>query len=163
MVNELSQFEEYEEEQPTGLGSAYSPSTIQRLQNPIEINGMGQDTAKQMGDVMKSTNTPVDVMYAGNISPNEEYGIQLAYTKDFERVLLRGDKLPKEFGIYRHFTTLGGIMATNKLNISQSRNGNYSNNMVQVFTRNATQGINRLRSMFGGGEPGQNGGLQQWY
>ena len=54
-------------------------------------------------------------------------------------------------------------MATNKLNISQSRNGNYSNNMVQVFTRNATQGINRLRSMFGGGEPGQNGGLQQWY
>lgn len=160
MVNELSQFEEYEEEQPTGLGSAYSPSTIQRLQNPVEINGMGQDTAKQMGDVMKSTNTPVDVMYAGNISQNEEYGIQLAYTKDFERVLLRGDKLPKEFGIYRHFTTLGGIMATNKLNISQSRNGNYSSNMVQVFTRNATQGINRLRSMFGG-EPGQNGGLQQ--
>ena len=162
MVNEL-----FEEQQPTGLGSAYeTPSTVQRLQNPIEISGQGMDTAKQMGDTIKSTNSISDNMFSGYVTQNEAYGMQLGMGKEFERQSLRREPLDeKTWGLYAHFKTQIGRMVLNKLQMSNSVEGRYSTNMVEVFTNAARSIRGGFRSMFGGGNQGgdnqgNNGGLQ---
>ena len=87
-----------------------APGTIRKLVNPMEMSGESMNTPKQVGDVLKSTNTVQDNLFAGYISGSRQFSIKQAFLKEFERKKMTGGDLDKKnFSLYIGLETMACV------------------------------------------------------
>ncbi len=120
------------EEQITGREP---PGTIRKLVNPQEINGEGMNTPKQVGDVLKSTNTVQDNLFAGYISHSRQFAVKQSFLKEFERKKMTGGELDKKnFSLYIGLETMASKMALLEIQTSNSIEGRFQDNIITALT-----------------------------
>jgi hypothetical protein len=112
-----------------------APGTIRKLVNPMEMSGEGMNTPKQVGDVLKSTNTVQDNLFAGYISGSRQFSIKQAFLKEFERKKMTGGDLDKKnFSLYIGLETMASKMALLELQSSNSIQGRFQDNIITALT-----------------------------
>ena len=79
---------QFNPEEITGYENPNNITTIKKLTNPLEINGEGQNTPRQIGETLKSTNSVQDNFYSGYISATRQYAIKHCFLKVFIVILL---------------------------------------------------------------------------
>lgn len=111
------------------------PGTIRKLVNAMEMTGDGMNTPRQVGDVLKSTNTVQDNLFAGYISGSRQFSIKQAFLKEFERKKMTGSKLDKKnFSLYIGLETMASKMALLELQSSNSVQGRFQDNIITALT-----------------------------
>ena len=112
-----------------------APGTIRKLVNPMEMSGESMNTPKQVGAVLKSTNTVQDNLFAGYISGSRQFSIKQAFLKEFERKKMTGGDLDKKnFSLYIGLETMASKMALLELQSSNSIQGRFQDNIITALT-----------------------------
>jgi len=129
----------------TGFENPHEISTLKKLTNPIELSGDSINTPKQIGEVLKSTNSVQDNFYSGYISPSRQYAIKHCFLKEFNRMSLLNEELdPKNFQLYAGLSTMAAKMALLELQTSNSVEGRFQTNIIEALTGVIKRVWNRL-------------------
>ena len=125
---------QFNPEEITGYENPNNITTIKKLTNPLEINGEGQNTPRQIGETLKSTNSVQDNFYSGYISATRQYAIKHCFLKEFERKKMTGQTLDKKnFGLYSTLDTMAAKMALLELQTSNSIEGRFQTNIIEAL------------------------------